>query len=203
MRGKTHLAGGLALTMLITSPDCISDMAVCLTSAAIGSVISDVDVSTSNSHRELNRVLVICGIAVTAAALIEGIFKIGLVSQITSNSGLMQILLGITAFLIICMYGQRQPHRTFMHSFLGILLLSASVYLIFPKAVIYFVIAMLSHIALDLLNYKKVWLLYPSKKMRLSFKLCTADSVTDTVIFNIAVVLTAIEIILLLKDIIF
>ena len=68
MRGKTHLAGGLALTMLITSPDCISDMAVCLTSAAIGSVISDVDVSTSNSHRELNRVLVICGIAVTAAA---------------------------------------------------------------------------------------------------------------------------------------
>ena len=59
MTKDTHIAGGLAITMALAMPQGFKELAVCLTAATIGSVISDIDITTSESRRDLNKILII------------------------------------------------------------------------------------------------------------------------------------------------
>lgn len=53
MTGKTHLSVGTAATVCVTQPQTLSSLLLCLGTAAIGSVISDIDVTTSESREQL------------------------------------------------------------------------------------------------------------------------------------------------------
>ena len=50
-----------------------------------------------------------------------------------------------------------------MHSFLALVLLCFAIGLVWEKAVVYFAVGFLSHLATDIWNKKKVRLLYPLK----------------------------------------
>ena len=50
MTGKTHLSVGTAAAICVTQPQTLSSLLLCLGTAAIGSVISDIDVTTSDSR---------------------------------------------------------------------------------------------------------------------------------------------------------
>ena len=50
MTGKTHLSVGTAAAVCVTQPQNLSSLLLCLGTAAIGSVISDIDVTTSESR---------------------------------------------------------------------------------------------------------------------------------------------------------
>ena len=51
MLGKTHMAVGTAAGLLIIQPQNITELILGTGAAMIGSVISDIDVGTSGSHR--------------------------------------------------------------------------------------------------------------------------------------------------------
>lgn len=174
MTGKTHLAVGMAASLLITQPDNIRELVLCLGTAPIGSVISDIDVSTSGARRKINKIITITFLAILIAALIEYRWKIGIITSFMNNSSLLRLMIGLGAFIGICVFGKNCPHRSFMHSFAAAGILSGILYIIFPAIVPYFAVSMLSHIAADILNYTNVRLLYPLN-WGISLNICHAN----------------------------
>lgn len=164
MTGKTHIAVGEATALILTHPTTAKGLALCVGAAAVGSLICDIDVTSSQSHRDL---AVISSVAAGAAAIIAGLelhFNLGILSLLQRQTSLWRILLGLFIILLVCNFGMRQPHRSFMHSILGWFLLSVLVGEIFPFLVPAFALSMASHILLDLLNRKKVRLFYPLRR---------------------------------------
>ena len=52
MLGKTHMAVGVAAGLLVLQPKNLQELILGTGVSAIGSVISDIDVGTSESHKE-------------------------------------------------------------------------------------------------------------------------------------------------------
>lgn len=196
MTKDTHLASGLAITVAIMHPQNFKELAVCITSATIGSVISDIDITTSESRKDLNKILIISVVAIVVCTLLEFIFHLGIVSLIQSQTNLLRILCGLCAFLFICCFGINTPHRSFMHSAICVIALSGITWIVFPSAALPFGISMTSHIVLDFFNTKKVQFFYPLKKPRIAFKLCHSDGTANKVIGKIATVIFVLELIL-------
>lgn len=182
MLGKTHLAIGTAAALAIVQPVTISQLIIGITAAAVGAIISDIDVDTSISSRGANKVAGIYVTMIFIAVIVECLFHVGIVSLIQKNSMWMRIATGIALFMSICAFGKMQPHRSFMHSLLALVILSGSVALICQAAVPYFAIAFISHIVADLFNYKKVRLFYPLQK-GVSFKMCHAKGFVNSALF--------------------
>lgn len=118
MTGKTHLSVGTAAAVCVTQPQNLSSLLLCLGTAAIGSVISDIDVTTL-------------------------------------------------------------------------------VYGIFPDITPYFSAAMLSHMLIDMLNYKNVRILYPLK-FGISLDLCHADGLVSKALFHAGMAVLTIMVLFLL-----
>ena len=100
MTKDTHIAGGLAITMALAMPQGFKELAVCLTAATIGSVISDIDITTSESRRDLNKILIISVVAIVVCTILEVVFKLGIVSLLQSETDMMRILCGIGFFFL-------------------------------------------------------------------------------------------------------
>ena len=57
MLGKTHMAVGTAAGLLIMQPQNITELILGTGAAMIGSVISDIDIGTSDSHKEADKII--------------------------------------------------------------------------------------------------------------------------------------------------
>lgn len=196
MTKNTHLACGIAISISLTQPTTFKSLAICLTSATIGSLISDIDITTSKSRKDLNIIIFVSIIAIALCILAEAIFQIGILSLLESQTTISRILLGLGFILFICSFGINTPHRTFMHSLLCVVILCGMLWIIFPAIVLPFGIAMLSHIGLDLLNTKRVQVLWPLRKPRIALKFCRAESKPSRVICCIANAMIVLELIL-------
>lgn len=174
LTGRTHWAVGTAAALCVTQPARLRDWVLCIGAAAVGSVISDIDVTTSDSRETLNRITAVSVLAVAAVGIAEAWWDLGIIRNFDRESSIFRLILGFAAFLAVCTFGKNQPHRSFMHSFLGWILLGQITAFIYPAMTPYFSIAMLSHMAIDLLNRRNVRLLYPLKK-GFSFGICSAD----------------------------
>ncbi|MDE6005183.1 MAG: metal-dependent hydrolase [Oscillospiraceae bacterium] len=84
-----------------------------------------------------------------------------------------------------------------MHSFLALLLLNIAISFICQPFVKYFTIGFLSHLGLDILNKRKLRLLYPRKK-GFSLKLCPANGMVNYILFLVGSALSVAEIIIFL-----
>lgn len=192
MTGKTHISTGIAVATAISQPHNFKALAICITAATIGSIISDIDVTTSESHKDLVKILTVSIVAIAICSILEVAFHLGIISLILSQTNYSRMIIGALAFLLICSYGMHKPHRTFMHSLLCDLILSSTVFLILPSAVLPFATAMLSHIVLDLFNRRKVQIFFPHKK-KIAFKLCPAQGKIDNTICKVCTALSLIE----------
>ncbi len=192
MLGKTHLAVGIAVGLAVLQPVTISQLVIGITASAVGALISDIDVDTSIASKSASKVAGVYVTVVFIAVVVEFLFHIGIVSLIQKNSMWMRVATGIALFISVCAFGRIQPHRSFMHSLSALLILSGATALICQAAVPYFALAFLSHIAMDLLNYKKVRLFYPSQK-GVSFKLCHAKGFVNSALFIIGTAAVIIE----------
>lgn len=76
MTKDTHLASGLAVSVALIRPTSFKSLAICLASAAIGSLISDIDITTSKSRKDLDIIILVSVIAVALCTLAEAIFHI-------------------------------------------------------------------------------------------------------------------------------
>ena len=161
LTGRTHWAVGTAAALCVTQPARLRDWVLCIGAAAVGSVISDIDVTTSDSRETLNRITAVSVLAVAAVGIAEAWWDLGIIRNFDRESSIFRLIFGFA-------------HRSFMHSFLGWILLGQITAFIYPAMTPYFSIAMLSHMAIDLLNRRNVRLLYPLKK-GFSFGICSAD----------------------------
>ncbi|MCI9531241.1 MAG: metal-dependent hydrolase [Lachnospiraceae bacterium] len=164
MLGKTHMAVGIAATMAITMPKTIAEAGMAVGIGSVGALISDIDVESSGSCRRADRIILL--VSATAAILLAMDYFWGMdfLQRVAGNGEAARVLMGVLLFVGTCVFGKGQPHRSFMHSFLALALLDAALALAFPAFVPYFTVGFLSHLAIDILNQKKVRLLYPWKQ---------------------------------------
>lgn len=183
MTGKTHFTFGTAVTVLFTHPSDWKSFLLCLGAGAVGACVSDVDVSTSGSHKGFQRFLLLLAAAVLVIAGMDLFFQVGIWAMIQQKNGLLRSLTGLAIFLALCLYGEHQPHRSFTHSLAGIAMLGTAVFIMLPQAVWYFICGMATHIFLDLFNRKKVQLLFPFDAGKVCFRLCSADGAVNRLLF--------------------
>ena len=80
-----------------------------------------------------------------------------------------------------------------MHSILALGLLSGIIAVIYLPAVKYFSIGFLSHLVLDMFNYKKVRLLYPMKK-GVCFRMFHARGMANDIAFITGIIVAVVEV---------
>ena len=194
MSGETHLAVGIATTVAVTRPGNIREALLAIGIGAVGAVIPDIDVGTSQSRKEANKVLAIIGVLALIIFCADHFLNAGIAKRMLASRGAVGIALGGLIFLSVSIFGMEQPHRSFMHSIPGLILLEAALEIMFPAAVPYFAIGFISHIILDSFNRKKVRILYPLN-WGLSFDLCSARGIVNTLLLNLGTLLAAYEII--------
>lgn len=195
MLGKTHMAVGIAATLAITQPSGVSELVLAVGAGLLGALISDIDVGTSNSHRDADKITALSVVVVLAVFAMDYFCNTQIIERIIGSSGYLRIIAGLLLFIGICAFGKEQPHRSFMHSFLALILLSFALGLIWEKAVIYFAVGFLSHLATDIFNKKKVRLLYPMKG-GVSLGLFHAYGLANDIFFAIGSIVAIIEVII-------
>ena len=195
MLGKTHMAVGITATLAITQPSGVSELVLAVGAGSLGALISDIDVGTSNSHRDADKITALSVVVVLAVFAMDYFCNTQIIERIIGSSGYLRIIAGLLLFIGICAFGKEQPHRSFMHSFLALILLSFALGLIWEKAVIYFAIGFLSHLATDIFNKKKVRLLYPMKG-GVSLGLFHAYGLANDIFFAIGSIVAIIEVII-------
>ena len=163
MLGKTHMVIGIAAAMAVTQPETVPELVLAAGGGAFGALISDIDVGTSGSHRDADKIVMLSAVVLLAVLALDCFFHTGVIEQVVRNSGYGRIIAGILLFICICAFGKEQPHRSFMHSFLALALLCFAIGLVWEKAVVSFAAGFISHLATDICNKKKVRFLYPLK----------------------------------------
>lgn len=144
MLGRTHFFVGTAVSLAVLHPQSMSSLVAGAGAAAIGSMISDVDSGTSQAHQEADKIMVAV-IAVSAVVIIlDYKFHVGIYNRLMRDSSIARLLTGVLGFLVICLYGRDTPHRSFMHSFLGAVMLTGCVDVIYPDAAPYFAVGFIS-----------------------------------------------------------
>ena len=184
MLGRTHFFIGISAALAVMQPSSMSTLVAGAGAAAIGGMISDIDSGTSQAHKEADKIMT-AAIAITAVVIFADCkFHVGIYERLMRNSSIARLLTGAMAFIIICTYGSGQPHRSFMHSFLSMFMLTAC----------YFAIAYASHLALDMLNYRRLQLIWPMKR-GFSLKLCSSQGLINHLLLSAGMVCVVLELV--------
>ena len=199
MTYRTHLAAGYAAVLWTFSPDTIAELILCTGTAAIGSVVSDVDASASRSKNDLAKVSAVTFLSIAGVLAVDHFAGTDIASRFSSSTSLVRLFTGFLIFLGVCIFGEHLPHRSFMHSIAGIAIVTISFSLILPSAAPYMSVSMLSHILLDMLNKKKIQLFYPLPKPRIGFGICSADGSINNLLFYVFGAAALMKLILTIK----
>ena len=195
MLGRTHFFIGTAAALAVLQPQTVPALVTGAGAAAIGGLISDIDVGTSQAHRDADKIITATVAAAVLTILAEYKLNLGIYRRLTSDSSVLRLLAGTAAFLLICAYGKQQPHRSFMHSFAALALLTACVDIIYPDASAYFAVGFLSHLVLDFFNRKPEKLFWPWKK-GFCLGLCSARGLVNRALLGCGMVSLAVILVL-------
>ena len=86
MLGKTHMAVGVAASLLLLQPRTLPELILGAGAAAVGSVISDIDCGTSESSRRADQIIFVSETIVIGIAAVEAHWHLGLYQRLMSNS---------------------------------------------------------------------------------------------------------------------
>ena len=187
MLGKTHAVIGVSTALLVMQPKNLTELVAGTAGALIGSVISDIDVGTSGSHRDANKMIALMVSAVVLVGVADHIWNIGIADRMIQHTNLVRIWLSIQAFLTICAFGMKSRHRTFMHSFLALVLLSGCLWLSLPVSAGYFAIGFATHLFLDFFNKKGERIFFPAKKY-FGIRILSSSGLVNDVLFGVGFV---------------
>lgn len=187
MLGKTHAVIGVSTALLVMQPKNLTELVAGTAGALIGSVISDIDVGTSGSHRDANKMIALMVSAVVLVGAADHIWNIGIADRMIQHTNLVRIWLSVQAFLTICAFGMKSRHRTFMHSFLALVLLSGCLWLFLPVAAGYFAIGFATHLFLDFFNKKGERIFFPAKKY-FGIRILSSSGLVNDVLFGVGFV---------------
>lgn len=181
MTKKTHVVCANALALAIMKPTSINYVAIGMVATSIGSVISDLDITTTKSHKEMDKIILLFLLGILLCILGDRYYNLEIYNLLVKNTNLFKMILGCFIFLLTCFYGMHKPHRSFLHSILGLIVLTSLCNIVFSTCSPYFFIGMASHIFLDLFNKKSIQLLFPFKD-RFSFKFCDSDGLVNNIL---------------------
>lgn len=182
MMGKTHFTIGLATSLAVVRPKTIDECLVAVVAGTIGGVLADNDILDNDYHSDalIGQLL---AIGTTLLSLILDYFlQIGICQSIIARP--LWSLLGGIVFIALWIAGFLSDHRTFTHSLTALAAYSIAVVLIHPPLLVGFAAAYLSHLILDILNKKKVPILYPLN-FGICFKMCYANKTANKVFMYI------------------
>lgn len=190
MMGKTHLAIGIATSLVVMNPTNSKECVLAVVGGAIGGVAADIDILDNDyKHDALIGQLLALGIS-GIALLMDYVLKLGICQYMMGRNTVL-IGIGVVAYLILLISGFISDHRTFTHSLIALLLFSLAIYFICPIIALAYFVGYFSHLLLDFLNKKKIPLLYPKGK-GICFKLCYANKTANTVFMYSGLVLSAV-----------
>ena len=176
MMGKTHIAVGIAASVLVMQPRSFEECILSVVGGSVGGILADMDILDNGSHETLSTQLLAFGMSAALLAA-DYFFKLGVCAGILRN-GTMFPTIGALLFAMLYFAGILTPHRGFTHSLAGMISYSAAVTLIYPPLVPAFAVGYASHLMLDLLNKKKMPIFYPLKR-GFCLKLCYADGIVN------------------------
>lgn len=194
MTGKTHIAVGSASALALAHAGLASPspMLACLAAGAVGGLLPDADVASSEASRQLRRAWALLAVVVAAAAVADGALGFALLPRLAlavAYLGMSQVA-GIAILVAICACGRASGHRGFSHSLVALGLVYAAARLTLPAIAPAVAAGYGSHLALDLLNKKPERLLWPmANGQRLGiFK---SGGLADTLLFVTGIGATA------------
>ncbi len=186
MMKKTHLTIGIASAIAVTNPETVAESLVAIMGGVIGALICDIDL-LDNGYKNDNFFEKFIAVKITGIILfVDFLLKTGICEYILNRDKTFLMIGGIL-FGILCLVGIKSAHRTFTHSFTGLLLFSIAFWFVYPPIVYSFMIGFLSHIVLDFLNKKKIRLFYPSE-FGLCLGFCYADGIVNTILMYIGTI---------------
>lgn len=175
MQMNTHAAVGACVGLALTMNQPAEIALIGGTLAMIGGIISDIDVGDVG-QASTPRIIGGVSVGLLVLLVLSGWLWMPEVAALWwETSGWLRSAIGGALLVGSCLWGSTKPHRSFLHSLLGMATLCLGVYLVLPVAAGYFLAGMVSHVILDLLNYRPVQLFYPLEK-GVSLRLCYSKS---------------------------
>lgn len=191
MLGKTHFSVGMAAGLALCRPQSITMLVAGTALAGFGGIISDIDVGTSGAYNKVDRIIGLAIGTVTGIVIADAVFHVGIYDRLMADSNIARIITGVLAFLCTCIFGMKQPHRSFMHSILALLGLSFFVYMIFSDVAPYFSIGFASHMVIDAFNGKREKLFWPIGK-GFALRMCSSNGMINNLLFHLSNIATVI-----------
>ena len=84
MTGKTHAAVGLGTVLAVTQPSTVSGLVLAAGTGMLGALISDIDVGTSKSHKDADRITLIAVLLVAAEIALNCFYDFSIWEKITA-----------------------------------------------------------------------------------------------------------------------
>lgn len=188
MLGKTHIATGIASSLLVLQPSNTSELLATVTGGLIGGWICDIDCRDSNIDEGAIEGFILTVVFGGALLLLDNKLGAGMCDFFLTNFGIKS-LIGLIIFAMCCIYGFSSSHRTFMHSIIGFALMTFSTSLFCFPITYAFAIGFISHILLDVLNKRGLQLFFPLKA-KVCTNTCYSDGKENDFIFVITLMLS-------------
>lgn len=187
MMGKTHVSVGVATALLVTQPVTLEGFSAAVIGGAIGGIISDMEVRSNPKFRDALHARFIA-LGLTVVFLLVDVITQGLIITSFLENNTLRLITGSAILIALVIFGRSTSHRTFTHSLLGLISLSAGVWLLCPPLTTAFVAGFISHVLLDLLNKQPIQIFYPIKKGKFCLKLFYANGTMNTVFLFLGIV---------------
>lgn len=99
MTGKTHAAVGLGTVLAVTQPSTVSGLVLAAGTGMLGALISDIDVGTSKSHKDANRITLIAVLLVAAEIALNYFYDFSIWEKIRNNQSMAPVAMGVIILL--------------------------------------------------------------------------------------------------------
>ena len=175
---KTHFVVGLATSLAVIQPKSFNECMVAVIGGGVGGVLADNDI-LDNDYLADALIGQLLALGTAAIAIVLDFYLDFGICQAIINKPFLPIIGGIS-FTILYIIGFCSDHRTFTHSFLALILYTFTSMLIHVPLAIPLATAYLSHLLLDILNKKKIPLLYPLD-FGICLKMCYANKTANKV----------------------
>lgn len=192
MTGKTHMSIGVGAATLLLPTNDIKTILGGTALALIGSLIVDIDTGKSKGAVFLKDAFGGAVIFTILGVILNAKYNINVFNYITENKTLTQMFPALGLLLVALIIGTILPHRSFTHSFVGIIAYTVPCYMMVGSLYKYFLIGYIAHIVADMLNVTEVRLLYPLKN-GISLKICSADGIVDKLLFISFIAITVLK----------
>ena len=95
MTGKTHAAVGLGTVLAVTQPSTVSGLVLAAGTGMLGALISDIDVGTSKSHKDANRITLIAVLLVAAEIALNYFYDFSIWEKIRNNQSMAPVAMQV------------------------------------------------------------------------------------------------------------